>query len=108
MESRIRLSDKVFEWGFHIQDGLTLLAQRRGDPLVAGRPVAEESSARAGVVAKWLVGQPVPGFSREWLHAPDGVSDESWVLAIADAYRERQEDAEFPASLSGMPSTLRR
>ncbi|WP_195168022.1 hypothetical protein [Mycobacteroides abscessus] len=108
MESRIRLSDKVFEWGFHIQDGLTLLAQRRGDPLVAGRPVAEEPSARAGVVAKWLVGQPVPGFSREWLHAPDGVSDESWVLAIADAYRERQEDAEFPASLSGMPSTLRR
>ncbi|AWG56129.1 hypothetical protein D2E51_16155 [Mycobacteroides abscessus] len=59
-------------------------------------------------MAKWLVGQPVLGFSCEWLHAPDRVSDESWVLAIADASRERQEDAEVPASLSGMPSTLRR
>lgn len=108
VETRIRLSDKVFEWGTHIQDGLTLLARSRGVSLDSGARVPENKSERSLAVANWLVGQPVLGFSSEWLHAPEAMNDEAWVLAIADAYRERQERLEAPASLSGMPSTLRR
>ncbi|WP_234783934.1 hypothetical protein [Mycobacteroides immunogenum] len=107
-ELRIRLSDLVFEWKSHIQDGLTLLAQTRGVPFVTNRPVARDCPERAMLVAKWLFGHDIPGFSCEWLRAPDGVSDEEWILAIADAYRHRQERLEASASLSGMPSTLRR
>ncbi|MBA0047733.1 hypothetical protein [Mycobacterium sp. NPDC050853] len=107
-ESWIRLLDKVFEWSTHIQDGLTLLAQSRQVPLETDTPVLSGKLERALAVANWLVGQTVPGFSSEWLRAPDGVSDEAWVLAIAEAYRERQEGLEALASLSGMPSTLRR
>lgn len=107
-ESRIRLSDLVFEWESHIQDGLTLLAQAREVPLTDDRPAAMDLPERAAAVARWVVGQTIPGFSYEWLRAPDGVSDQDWVLAIADAYRERQDGLAAPASLSGMPSTLRR
>ena len=107
-ESRIRLSDLVFEWQSHIQDGLTLVAQSREVPLANNQPVATDSSERAAAVAGWLVGQSVPEFSYEWLRVPMGMSDQDWILAIADAYRERQDDFAAPASLSGMPSTLRR
>lgn len=107
-ESRIRLSDLVFEWESHIQDGLTLLAQAREVPLANDRPAAMDLPERATAVARWVVGQTIPGFSYEWLRSPDGVSDQDWVLAIADAYRERQDGFAAPASLSGMPSTLRR
>ena len=108
VESRIRSSDLVFEWTTHVQDGLTLLAQSRRVPLASDSPLPKDSAERTLDIANWLVGQSNPGFSAEWLRAPGGVSDEEWVLAIADAYRERQEDLEAPASLSGMPSTLRK
>lgn len=108
MESRTSLPDLAFEWMTHIQDGLTLLAQSRAVPIVTDFPARRSESERALAVVNWLVGRSVPGFSCEWLHAPDGISDEAWVLAIASAYRERQEGLEAPASLSGMPSTLRR
>ncbi|WP_286142208.1 MULTISPECIES: hypothetical protein [unclassified Mycobacterium] len=108
VETRIRLSDLVFEWVTHIQDGLTLLAQRRRVPLVTNSLVPKGGSERTLGVANWLVDEAVPGFSCEWLRPPEGVSDGPWVLAIADAYRERQERLEAPASLSGMPSTLRK
>lgn len=86
-ESQMRLSDLVFEWTTHIQDGLTLLAQRGGVPLETDRPAAADLSGRAATVAKWLVGQSVPGFSCEWLRTPVGVSDARWVLAVSDGYR---------------------
>lgn len=86
-ESQMRLSDLVFEWTTHIQDGLTLLAQRGGVPLKTDRPAAADLSGRAATVAKWLVGQSVPGFSCEWLRTPVGVSDARWVLAVSDGYR---------------------
>lgn len=107
-QPRIRLSDLAFEWSAQIQDGLTLLAQRREGPLRTDHPMPAGHMERIDEVANWLIGQSVPGFSAEWLRAPAGVSDEEWVLKIADAYRERQEDLEAPASLSGMPSTLRK
>lgn len=91
VESRIRLSDKIFDWSTHIQDGLTLWAQSCGVPLETDAPIPKRKSERAVVVANWLVGEPVPGFSSQWLHPPEAVGDEAWVLAIADAYRERQE-----------------
>ncbi|ORB54548.1 hypothetical protein BST43_16020 [Mycobacteroides saopaulense] len=105
---QIRLSDLVFESTTHIQDGLTLLAQTRGLPLSTGAEIPSDKAERADSVTDWLIGQEVPGFSAEWLHAPVGMDDETWVLAIADAYRERQDGLEAPASLSGMPSTLRK
>lgn len=108
VESRIRSSDLVFEWTTHVQDGLTLLAQSRRVPLVADSPLPKSGSERSRDVVNWLVGEAVPGFSYEWLRPPEGVSEGPWVLEIADAYRERQEDLEVPASLSGMPSTLRK
>ncbi|SHU53650.1 Uncharacterised protein [Mycobacteroides abscessus subsp. bolletii] len=107
-DSAMRLSDLAFEWTTHIQDGLTLLAQARGVPLSTYAPIPADVAARSASVANWVTDQVVPGFSCEWLQPPASTSDERWVLAIADAYRERQEDAEVPASLSGMPSTLRR
>jgi len=107
-ESRIRLSDLVFEWESHIQDGLTLLAQAREVPLTSDHPAAIDLPERAAAVAKWVVGQKIPGFSYEWLRSPDGVSDQGWVLTIADAHRECQDGFADPAFLSGMPSTLRR
>ncbi|MFD6197761.1 hypothetical protein ACFWE3_13755 [Mycobacteriaceae bacterium NPDC060252] len=108
VESRIRSSDLVFEWTTHVQDGLTLLAQSRRVPLTADSPLPKGSAERTLDVANWLVGQVVPEFTCEWLRPPEGVSEGPWVFAIADAYRERQEDLEAPASLSGMPSTLRK
>ncbi|WP_078354516.1 hypothetical protein [Mycobacteroides chelonae] len=104
-QSRIRLSDLAFEWSTQIQDGLTLLAQRREVPPKTDHPMPPD---RINDVTNWLTGKSVLGFSAEWLRTPGGVSDEEWVLEIADAYRERQEDLEAPASLSGMPSTLRK
>lgn len=86
-ESRIRLSDLVFEWATHIQDGLTLLAQHRQTPVHAGAEVPQGVVDRASHVVNWLLDKPVPGFSCEWLRAPDGVSDEEWVLTIADRFR---------------------
>ena len=83
----MRLSDLVFEWTTHIQDGLTLLAQRGGVPLETDRRAAADILGRAATVAKWLVGQSVPGFSCEWLRTPVGVSDARWVLAVSDGYR---------------------
>ncbi|MBB4856219.1 hypothetical protein HNP40_003635 [Mycobacteroides chelonae] len=103
-----RLPDLVFEWSTHIQDGLTLLAQTRGLPLSTDAEIPSDEAERADSVTDWLIGQEVPGFSAEWLHAPGGMDDETWVLAIADVYRERQNGLEAPASLSGMPSTLRK
>ncbi|OHU39129.1 MULTISPECIES: hypothetical protein [Mycobacteroides] len=91
MESRICLSDRVFERGAHIQDGLTLLAQSNQVPLQTDALVPQDESGRALAVANWVVGQSVSEFSSEWLHAPVGLSDEVWVLAIADAYRHRVE-----------------
>ncbi|WP_234881011.1 hypothetical protein [Mycobacteroides salmoniphilum] len=108
VESRIRSSDLVFEWTTHVQDGLTLLAQSRRVPLTADSPPPKGSAERSLNVANWLVGEAVPEFSCDWLRPPEGVSEGTWLLAIADAYRERQERLEAPASLSGMPSTLRR
>ncbi len=107
-DSAMRLHEVAFEWTAHVQDGLTLLAQTRGLALNtdAGIPVNEAEHVES--VANWLVGEAVPGFSCEWLRPPEGVSEGPWVFAIADAYRERQEDLEAPASLSGMPSTLRK
>ncbi|MGH3722796.1 MAG: hypothetical protein ACRDUS_01560 [Mycobacterium sp.] len=109
MESRIRLSDKVFEWSTHIQDGLTLLAQGRQVPLETDHSAPAGPLERALAVTKWLVGQSVPGFSAEWLRPPAGMCDEDWVLAIADGYRHAGEEglAGQPLS-SGSPSTLRR
>jgi hypothetical protein len=104
-QSRMRLSDLAFEWSTQIQDGLTLLAQRREVPPKTDHPMPPD---RIDDVTNWLTGKSVPGFSAECLRTPGGVSDEEWVLEIADAYRERQEDLEAPASLSGMPSTLRK
>lgn len=89
MESRIRLSDTVFEWSTHIQDGLTLLAQRNRVPLESVAPVPRDGPDRARGVANWIVGRSISGFSSEWLRAPAGMSDEDWMLAIADAYRDR-------------------
>lgn len=91
VESQIRLSDKVFEWTTHIQDGLTLLAQSRTLPLVIDTAVPESKSMRAVAVANWIVGQSDSEFSGEWLRAPVAISDEAWVLAIADAYRNHAE-----------------
>ncbi|WP_157896200.1 hypothetical protein [Mycobacteroides chelonae] len=88
VESQTRLSDKVFEWTTHIQDGLTLLAQSRTLPLVIDTAVPESKSMRAVAVANWIVGQSDSEFSGEWLRAPVAISDEAWVLAIADAYRK--------------------
>ncbi|QCH22167.1 hypothetical protein DSM43276_00404 [Mycobacteroides salmoniphilum] len=108
VESRIRSSDLVFEWTTHVQDGLTLLAQSRRVPLTADLPPPKGSAERTQDVANWLVGESVPEFSCEWLRPPEGVGEGPWVFAIADAYRDRQERLAAPASLSGMPSTLRR
>lgn len=108
IESRISLSDKVFEWSTHIQDGLTLLAQTRGLALNTDMAVPANESERVNAATNWILDRPVPGFSYEWLHTPKTMSDEEWILKIADAYRERQEDLEAPASLSAMPSTLRK
>lgn len=88
-EYRIRLSDKVFEWGAHVQDGLTLLAQNRGVPLGSTALVPEERSERASAVANWILGQSGSEISCEWLRPPVGTSDQAWMLAIADAYLER-------------------
>ncbi len=107
-QSRIRLSDLTFEWSTQIQDGLTLLAQARGVPLNTSAQIPADGVEHIDSVTNWLTGQSVPGFSAEWLRAPAGTSDEEWIFDIADAYRERQEDLEAPASLSGMPSTLRK
>ncbi|KRQ20635.1 hypothetical protein AOT83_01675 [Mycobacteroides sp. H001] len=106
--SRMRLTDLAFEWITQIQDGLTLLAQARGVPLNTSAQIPVDGVEHIDSVTNWLTGQSVPGFSAEWLRAPAGTSDEEWIFAIADAYRERQEDLEAPASLSGMPSTLRK
>ncbi|MFV8308552.1 hypothetical protein [Mycobacteroides chelonae] len=94
-EHQIRLSEKVFEWCTHIQDGLTLLAQSRGVPLDSAAQVPEEETARALAVSNWILGQSVSGFSCQWLHPPIGVSDQAWVLAIADAYRNCAETSGF-------------
>ncbi|MFD6197762.1 hypothetical protein ACFWE3_13760 [Mycobacteriaceae bacterium NPDC060252] len=91
MEERIRLSDKVFEWSTNIQDGLTLLAQSRQIPLETDGKIAPDSEGRATGIANWLVGRTVPKFSSEWLRPPEDLSEEAWVLAIADAYRRRGE-----------------
>ncbi|WP_083337980.1 hypothetical protein [Mycobacteroides franklinii] len=107
-DQRVRLSDLVFEWRTHIQDGLTVLAQHRQTPMHTEVELPLSKADRAAQIADWLVGELVPGFSYEWLRSPDGVSDQDWVLAIADAYRGRQDGFAAPASLSGMPSTLRR
>ncbi|OHU24455.1 hypothetical protein BKG77_13255 [Mycobacteroides chelonae] len=93
-ESHIRLSDKVFEWSTHIQDGLTLLAQSRGVPLDSSAMVPEEEAARALAVSNWILGQSSAGFSCAWLRPPVDVSDQAWVLAIADAYRNCMETSE--------------
>ncbi|MBA0047732.1 hypothetical protein MLB1_15600 [Mycobacteroides sp. LB1] len=92
MESRIRLSDLVFEWMTHIQDGLTLLVQRRGIPVETGVPIPADQADHVLGVMNWISGQSVSGFSCEWLRPPTGVSDQNWVLAIADAYRNHEED----------------
>lgn len=104
----MRLHDVAFEWTTHIQDGLTLLAQTRGLALNTDAEIPANEAEHVESVANWVIGQSVPGFSAEWLYAPGAKNDEAWVLAIADAYRERQEDLAAPASLSGMPSTLRK
>lgn len=93
-ERRIRLFDLVFEWKTHIQDGLTLLMQHRQTPVHARGAVPQGAADRVLRVVNWLVGEPAPGFSCEWLRTPDGVSDEEWILAIADAYRHRQDRLE--------------
>ncbi|KRQ20672.1 hypothetical protein AOT83_01665 [Mycobacteroides sp. H001] len=98
MESQIRLSDKVFEWTAHIQDGLTLLAQGRQVPAITDVPIPEEISGRAFAVTNWLTDQPVPGFSCEWLRPTEGVSDQAWVLIIADMYREHRKNLSAPGS----------
>ncbi len=86
-ESRIRLSDLVFEWTTHIQDGLTLLAQHRQTPMHTEVELPLSKADRAAQVTNWIAGKELSGFSCEWLLAPDGVSDEGWVLAVADDYR---------------------
>jgi hypothetical protein len=91
IESQIRLSDKIFEWSTHIQDGLTLLAQSRELPLENDTPAPNDQSGRALAIANWIVGQPNPEIGGDWLRAPVGESDEAWVLAIADAYRNHPE-----------------
>ncbi|AMW18209.1 hypothetical protein Chelonae_p0458 [[Mycobacterium] chelonae subsp. bovistauri] len=89
-ESQIRLSDLIFEWMAHVQDGLTLLSQRRGIPVRTGVPIPADHIDRASGVANWVSGQSVSGLSQEWLLAPTGMSDQAWVLSIADAYQARQ------------------
>lgn len=84
---RIRLSDLVFEWDTHIQDGLTLLAQSRQTPVFTRKEVPHSLTERARSVTDWIVGRSVAGFSCEWLRAPEGVRDEDWVISIADGYR---------------------
>ncbi|MFD6197763.1 hypothetical protein ACFWE3_13765 [Mycobacteriaceae bacterium NPDC060252] len=91
MESHIRLSDLVFEWMAQIQDGLTLLSQSRGIPVETSVPIPADQADRVSEVANWISGQTVSGFSGEWLRPPTGMSDQAWVLAIADAYRKRAE-----------------
>ncbi len=90
-ESQIRLSDLVFEWVAHIQDGFTILSQSRGIPVETSMPIPADQADRVSEVANWISGQTVSGFSGEWLHPPTGMSDQAWVLAIADAYRGRVE-----------------
>lgn len=86
-ESQIRLSDLVFEWTTHIQDGLTLLAQHQRIPMHTAIAVPQNQADRAAQVMNWLIGEPAAGFSCEWLRAPAGVSDEGWILVIADDFR---------------------
>ncbi|OHU20837.1 hypothetical protein BKG76_08745 [Mycobacteroides franklinii] len=86
-ESRIRLSDLVFEWTTHIQDGLTLLAQHRQTPMHTEVELPLSKADRAAQVAKWMAGKALSGFSCEWLLAPEGLSDEEWVFEVADSFR---------------------
>ncbi|MUM19579.1 hypothetical protein FZI91_21065 [Mycobacterium sp. CBMA271] len=88
MDQRIRLSDLIFEWTTHIQDGLTLLGQGRQVSPQTRDSIPGGCDERAVAVTNWLTGQDVPGFSSEWLRPPSGVSDEAWVLAIAEAYAD--------------------
>ncbi|MUM19578.1 hypothetical protein FZI91_21060 [Mycobacterium sp. CBMA271] len=108
VESGIRLSDLVFEWTTHIQDGLTMQAQSEQLPHKTKASAPAQKSDHVVAIVDWLDGRPAAGFSSEWLRPPSGMSDEAWVLAIADAYRSCQEDSDFPALSSGMPSALRR
>ncbi|OHU78603.1 hypothetical protein [Mycobacteroides chelonae] len=93
-ESQIRLSDLVFEWVAHVQDGLTILSQRREVPVETGWAPPADQIGRVVEVANWISGQSVSGFSCEWLRPPMGMSDQAWVLAIADAYRNCMETSE--------------
>lgn len=90
-ESQIRLSDLVFEWMAHIQDGLTLLSQRSETPMETSVPIPADQIDHALRVVNWIAGPSVPGFSCEWLRPPMGMSDQAWVLTIADAYRNRTQ-----------------
>ncbi|MFA4084764.1 hypothetical protein [Mycobacteroides salmoniphilum] len=90
-ESQIRLSDLVFEWMAHIQDGLTLLSQHREIPAETSVTIPADKLDHVLKVANWISGQSVSGFSYEWLRPPMGMSDQAWVLAVADAYRGRVE-----------------
>ncbi|MFV8308553.1 hypothetical protein [Mycobacteroides chelonae] len=95
MESQIRLSDLVFEWVAHVQDGLTILSQRREVPVEGSMPLPADQPSQVLGVANWISGQSVSGFSCQWLHPPIGMSDQAWVLAIADAYRNCAETSGF-------------
>lgn len=86
-DTRIRMSDLVFECVAHVHDGLTVLARIRQVPFGSGALVPGGLPQRASAVSYWLVGKHIPGFSCQWLRAPDGVSDEDWALAIADGFR---------------------
>ncbi|WP_078311549.1 MULTISPECIES: hypothetical protein [unclassified Mycobacterium] len=90
-ESQIRLSDLVFEWLAHIQDGLTLLSQSHGIPVETSVPIPVDHVDHVQEVANWISGQSVLGISHEWLRPPTGMSDQAWVLAIADAYGGRAD-----------------
>ncbi len=88
MQSQIMLSDLVFEWITDIQDGFTLLAQRRQVPFRTSAEIPARLADRVVAIEDWLAGKSVPGFSTEWLQVPHGMGDNAWVLAIADAYRD--------------------
>ncbi len=95
-ESQIRLSDLVFEWMAQIQDGLTLLSQSRGVPVETKMPIPADQADRVSEVANWISGQSVSGFSCKWLRSPTGMSDQAWVLAIADVYQGRTKTFSKP------------
>lgn len=87
MKSQIMLSELVYEWATDVQDGLTLLAQRRHVPFETSVRAPIHMPDRIAAINDWLSGDSVPGFNTGWLQAPPGVSDNVWVFAIADAYR---------------------